>query len=237
MIYFYYGEDRDKVYKKAKGVFEALKSKKPDATFVSFNEENLSQSEIQSIINSQGLFERKIVARVSDILGNSELAKEMITFIESLASSENIVIWSESNGTKINLDKIKKYAEKSEEFSNKIENKNSFNIFSISDAIGNRDKKKFWNLILEAIRNGVSPEEIHGTIWWQIKVIIISTKTDSAEEAQLKPFVYSNARKFSKNWASEDLRSVSQRLVSMYHMSHLGECDLNIELEKLALSI
>jgi hypothetical protein len=63
MIYFFYGLDKEKANAKARGTFDALKKKKPDASFVTFSGENLTLADLDLILGAQGLFEKKMIFR------------------------------------------------------------------------------------------------------------------------------------------------------------------------------
>ncbi len=238
MIYFYFGSDRQAIQKKTKATFEALRKKKPDASFVVLNGENMSLSDLEAISSSQGLFEKKIVAKLSDILSNKDLSDDVLKLLPQMKASENIIVWGEAELNKPVLEKIKKNAEKIEEFNLKNkEVKKEFNIFALSDALGARDRKKLWYLIVEALRNGSAPEEIHGTLWWQLKCIKLADIASTAEEAGLKPFVFGKAKGFARNWPKDALDQTLNRFVDMYHDAHRGECDFEVSLERFALSI
>ncbi|MES2060156.1 MAG: hypothetical protein V4438_03935 [Patescibacteria group bacterium] len=238
MIYFYYGTDKEKVRAKARGTFEALRKKKPDASFVERNGEGLTFSDLEMMLGMQGLFEKKIVAKLSDILANKELEDEVLKNLKAMHESENIFIWSEGAVNKAPLEKIKKHAEKAEEFAAKeIFKPKEFSIFFLADALGERDKKKLWMLFVEALRRGKVMEEMHGTLFWQLKTILLAKKTKSAEEASINPFPYSKARSFAKNWQEAELQKAMSHLVDMYHKAHRGELDFEIAMEKFALSI
>jgi len=238
MIYFTFGTDRQTIQKKVRATFDALQKKKPDASFVSFDGESLSLADLEMIAGSQGLFEKKLVAKLSDVLGNKDLADDILKMLPAMKASENIIVWSEDEVNKAPLDKIKKNAEKVEEFLIKEKAaKVKFNIFALSDALGAKDRKKLWVLYIEALRSGSVAEEIHGTLWWQMKSIAVAKKTNSATEAGLNPFTYSKSKSFAKNWSDEELSGTLRSFVDMYHMAHLGQCDFEVSLEKFALSI
>ncbi len=238
MIYFFYGTDRETVQHKSRATFDALQKKKPDASFVSFDVENFSFSELEAITGSQGLFEHKIVAKLADILTNKEIADDILKALPAMKASDNIIVWSEGTVLKAPLDKIKKHAERVEEFLVKDKAaKREFNIFALSDALGSRDRKRLWPLLVEALQSGSAPEEIHGTLWWQLKSIAVAAKTRTAEEAGLKPFVYSKAKGFAKYWPEPELAKALTAFTHMYHGAHRGESDFEISLEKFALSI
>lgn len=238
MIYFYYGSDREKIQKTAKGTFEALQKKKPDASFVTLQSETLDENTLQEITSSQGLFEKKIVARISDIFEDKEKAELVMKSLKDMKGTENIIVWSEGELKKTDLEKIKKHTEKAEEFGVKEKASKSFpTIFKMTDAIAERDKKNAWTLFVEELNNGVAEEELHGTIFWQMKSILLAKKTKSADDAGLNPYVYSKAKSFSRKWEDEELTSSIEKLVRMYHEAHRGKIDFATALEKWVLSI
>jgi DNA polymerase III delta subunit len=238
MIYFYYGTDREKIQKTARATFDALKKKKPDASSVSFDTETFTADLLQEISVSQGLFEKKIVAKLSNILEDKDKAEIILDTLKAMKETENIIVWSEGEVNKAPLEKIKKYAEKVEEFGVKQKAEKKFpSIFKMTDAIGDKDKKTAWGLLVEEMQNGTASEEIHGTIFWQIKSIAIAKKTDTAEESGINPFVYGKAKNFARNWSDEELNGSITELVDMYHRAHRGEVDFEVELERWVLKI
>lgn len=238
MIYFYYGTDREKIQKTSRSTFEALQKKKPDASFVSFDSEALDENVLKDVTSSQGLFERKVVARITDVLENKENAEMVLKFLKEMKETENIIVWSEGEVRKADLEKIKKSAEKVAEFGVKEKAVKKFpSIFRMTDAIGDKDRKTAWVLLVDEIQNGTASEELHGTIFWQIKSILIAKITKTADEAGLNPYVYSKAKSFSKNWTEDELNKSVSDLVHMYHMAHRGEVDFEAGLEKWVLSL
>lgn len=238
MIYFYYGTDRGKIQKTARATFEALQKKKPDASFVSFDEESLTESILQEVASSQGLFEKKIVAKISNIFDDKGKAEIVLKYLKQMKETENIIVWSEGEMKKTDLEKIKKNAEKAEEFGIKDKSVKKFpDIFKMPDAIGDKDKKTAWMLLIKEFKKGTVKEEIHGTIFWQIKSILVAKKTKTADESGLNPFVFSKAKSFAKKWETKDLDNAVSDLVNMYHKAHRGEVDFEVELERWVLGV
>src|SRR5690606_12055282 len=91
-----------------------------------------------------------------------------------------------------------------------------FNIFSLTDAVGARDKRKAWVIYMQALASGLSAEEIFFRIVWQVKTMLIAAKTSSAAEADMKPFPYSKAKGFLKKFKAEELEKMSENLVLGY---------------------
>lgn len=69
------------------------------------------------------------------------------------------------------------------------EYKGAFNVFALTDSVGERDKRKSWTLYQKALAGGMSAEEVFWRIVWVVKTMLLVSKTKSAEEAEVKPFV------------------------------------------------
>ena len=112
-----------------------------------------------------------------------------------------------------------------------------FNIFLLTDAVGARKKKEAWILYQRALFAGLSAEEIFFKIVWQIKSMLIASKTKSVEETDMKPFPYSKAKSFLKNFKLEELEEFSTRLVLGYHLARRGEEEMETLVEKTLLGL
>jgi hypothetical protein len=161
----------------------------------------------------------------------------VIDSLQELAESPNVFIWVESGVTKKEHEKIEKYAEKIQDFSvAKKDTKPAFNIFSLGDAFGARDKKRLWMQYIDAQQH-FAVEEIHGTLFWQIKSMLLAAKTKSAKEADMKPFPYNKAKGYTKQYSVEELTELSRGLLAVSHDARRGSHDFSIALERWVLSI
>ena len=237
MIYFFSGEDNKKSFDKASALFQNLKSKKSEASFLSFDQEEISLSILDELIISQGLFSKKIVAFLKYPLERTDLKKEILKKIKLLRDSENIFVWVERD---LNASEEKTISEFSEKYliskgDKKI--KEDFNIFSLTEAFGRRDKFKLWTLILEAYRKNKSAEEIQGVLFWQSKSIALSKSEKTSEGAGLKPFSFTKAKQFGNNFSDEEINNTLKKLVEIYHEAHLGKVNFEMALEEFALGL
>ena len=112
-----------------------------------------------------------------------------------------------------------------------------FNIFLLTDAIGARDKRGAWVLYQKALASGMVADEIFWRVMWGIKALILSQKGKDAAETGLNPFVYKKNKAFLKNWKTEELENLSEKLTLGYHDARRGIGDIDSLLEKTILSI
>jgi hypothetical protein len=154
--------------------------------------------------------------------------------VKTLADSENVFVVSLSKDC-FDKEKIKNvvfHIVKSD-----LKKKEVTNVFALSDAIGRKDKKNSWLIYRKLIEEGFEPEEIHGTIFWQIKSLAIADVSKDAIEAKMKPFVFSKSKGFLKNFKEGEIQNWLSKLVEIYHKSHRGEYALENALEVFLLGI
>jgi DNA polymerase III delta subunit len=244
MIYLLYGRDGDKARKKLHELVESLLKKKPDASHVRMNDETFSEQELESLLGSMGLFSNKAIIELDNIFRNKDSKQIILEKLKEIASSENIFVFLEGELNKTDLTKFEKNAQKVQEFKQterahfkEVSKEKDFNIFSLTDALGKKDKKQLWVLFQKATMKNISPEEIHGILFWQIKALLLATESQSAKEAGLNPFVFQKSQGFARNFSLPELRAISSKLVELYHQARRGIIEFETGLERFILEM
>ena len=240
MIYLIYGNNFSKTRSKLQEILSLQIKKKPDASYFKLNSENWDTRILDEFISSQGLFESKYIVVVDSMLSNKDSYEEIKTKLKEISASPNIFIFIDGSLTKEMVNKVSKYSEKIQEFSDKKEGPTKIgeiNVFTMTDALGARDKKRLWIMYQKAIFVGMEPEEIFRLFFWQIKSMLISQMSKSAKDAGLNPFVYKKSLGFAKNFKKDELNKLSSDLIRTYHDARRGILDFNIALERFVLEI
>jgi DNA polymerase III delta subunit len=237
MLYFLYG-DIPKASEKARDLVNSLLLKQPDAARFKIDSQNWQTGEMEGLLHGQGLFSQRYIIEFRHLLEESEISDSVISFLPEIAQSENIFIWMDRDVTDKHLKEIKKHAAKVQEFTvaKKIDNKPAFNLFSLGDALIERNKQKLWVLFQDALNYSVV-EEIHGTLFWQMKNMVLVNKVQTAAEADLKPFVFSKAKSALKKYSEKEIENMFENLLAVSHDARRGKHDFRIALEKWILSI
>lgn len=240
MLYTFYGTDTNKSLAKAKTFVESLRTKRPDATFISVDANTWSPIVVRENAGGQGLFSNKYIVYIDRVCEKKDNVESLIDVMSLMKDSENIFVILEG---KVNADlkkTIEKYSDKSvstDLVENKYAKSSDFNIFSLADAIGERNAMKAWSIYRTAVEKGHEPEAIVGTLFWQVKSMIQASTAKSATEAGLSPFVYSKAKKSSEKYSEKERNDLIRSLIQIYHDGHRGKCDIELQTEKLVLSI
>jgi len=233
MIYLYYGNDAPKVRHKAFRFIETLIEGETLATHVTT--ENYTPGVFIDYAESASLFGGTEVIVIDTLSEDDTVFAQMLEFLPLMAESANHFVLIESTLRAPEKKKIQTHTKIIEEVTG--ETKEKFNTFLLTDAYLRKDKKSLWLLLMEAWKAGESNEAIIGILFWQIKTLRLVSKTKSAEDAGVKPFVYSKAKRALGQFTQDDLENHSRSLLAIYHEGHQGKIDTTLALEKWVLSI
>ncbi len=234
MIYVFLG-DRLKTTEAVRKNTENLLKKKPDAEVFKITDDNFSLDLLLELINSQGLFSKKyIVVLDSVFLKNIDIKDNVL--LNSIKESEHIFFIIEDKINDSDRKSLDKFFEKVTVYDKK-ESKEFFNVFTLANDLGRKDKKNLWINFFKATSFGVEAEEILGVLFWQIKTILLCLNTKDPKEFSISPFAYKNAILFAKNWKKEELLLLSDKIVEISDMTRSGEGESEVLLEKLILEI
>lgn len=192
---------------------------------------DIQSVEVENLVSVQtGLFGDREMYIIHSLARTLDIKK----ILEEYTASENIFIFSEDTITKPIAKIFEKHESKIHDFGKEEKiKKQEFNMFSLTDALGVRDKKNLWLLFRQAIQKG-SPEEIHGILFWQIKNLAL-VKT-SATNPGMNPFVYQKTSGYATKFTLEEIQKMTRDLVYIFH-NRDSHSTLDIELEKFILAL
>lgn len=236
MLYVIYGTDREKGRKRFQTLREKLRG-------VCGNEITLAEGEatdglLDTTTSSRGLFGETTLFILDSILEKKAEQEVIASRAKALATSLNHFLIFEPTLDKNAVAEILEHATEMEEHvGKKIDTRPAFNIFSLGDALGMRNKKDLWVLYEQAITAGLEPEEICGTLFWAVKNIALMKNAKPGDDAGLNPFVAKKSRGFASNYTKEEITGLSRSLSIMYHEAHRGGEPMAIAIEKFVLSL
>jgi len=211
------------------------KAEKAGNETVRITDANFSEGLVASYFGGDDLFGKTTIVVLDRVCANKNARDFIFSSLSELSSSLNDFLFFEE---KLLVDDIKILEKAGGEVVTKKKAvgkpMEEFNIFALADALGLRDKKTLWTLYVQAIRAGKTPEEISGTLFWQVKSMLLVAK---GEGRGLNPYVKNKAVRFIKNYTGDELQKLAYELVSEYHESRRGGLPLEGRLEKLILSL
>ena len=237
MFYFLYGKNSKESRKKLHSLVEILHGKRPGSEIFRINDENWSDAQFDELLVAQGLFDQKYIIVLDSLFGKKEVKEFILDRTKEMKESDNVFLILESDTDKKTVTAVSKHADKVQEFADESFKPERFNTFALADAFGKRDKRSLWVGYLKAIDLGISPEEISGVLFWQIKNILIAKKTKDAKESKLSPFADSKARMFIKNFTDAEISEKARSIVEATQAVRQGEGEMEVLLEKIVLSV
>jgi len=236
MLYLLYGTDTNKSRSKLHELLDLAQKKRPDAELFRLHAENWSEGQLDELMQSHGLFESKYTVVLDGLLEKKESKSAMLDRLDALRDSDQIFLMIEGTVDAATLKKIEAFAKQVQESALPQNKKPSFNIFSITDKLVQKDKKGLWISYIDLLQKGAGPEEVHGILFWQVKNMLLASRADQ-KETGLSPFVYKNALSGARNFKEEELVSLSSRLVDITHRVRTGKGEMEVMLEKWILEL
>lgn len=225
MLYVLAGSGFEKIRKRAAEITQGY-------DVVRFGEGSEPFENAVGHLGAAGLFSKKIALYLDR---PDEVSEEFFTEnLKAFADSETPVVAVVSNVNAAFKKKVPKNA-RLEIFETDAQ-KEAFapSVFALADAFAKGDRKGAWVLYRRFIENGAAPEELHGTLAWQARTLVLASKAQSAAEAGLKPFVYSKAKSALAK-LNVPPEALSRELVAVYHRARAGEGSLENLLEEFLL--
>lgn len=230
MIIIFYNHTRKEIRK----ILESKKLLTVDDEVHTIDPTVWTQESVDELTKTKGLFSSREIFFVDHVLSELE-PDEIYKEAKILSESENIAVFLESESIK-GMGQLEKFAK----FVFKAQTKTKapvFNVFSLTDALFEKDRKKLWLLYQKTILEGLDLEfEVHKILFWGVKMLALAKNYNSAVSAGISPFVFSKAKKGTDKFEGGEIEKVSQNLTEMTIRARQGE-DWEILLEQFVLSI
>ena len=239
MLYILYGTDMRKAREKLNSLVGTLLARKKDAALIRVPLELFDPNQLTEYIGIQGLFVERSIIVFDSLFLDPANKDHIVKHAEELKQSDNVFIILEGNIDAKTLATLSKYAEKVQEFAAPPMkgHKPAFNIFLLSDALGERNKKKLWIMYQVGRTHNISDEEMHGILFWGVKNMLLSRGAKSPNAAGLSPFVFRKASSYSKNYTEPELSLLSRKLMELYHEARRGAGPFDLLFEQFILGL
>jgi len=237
MIYLIQGNDELKTRHKYDAVIESLLARKKDSVAWKIDSENFDEEKFRELIVAQDLFVNKYVVGCDHLIGNKKSVDFILENLEEIKSSANIFIILEDSLEEKTLKQVRKFTEKDLSFDKKMGEERKFNVFALTDALGERNRKKLWVLYQEALRADVPAEDVFWRLHWMVKHLLFFKKVKDPASSELKGYARSKIQNYAKNFRVEELEKLSGNLVELFHSARRGEGEMEIELERFVFGI
>jgi hypothetical protein len=222
MLYIFYGTNEQKARIKAKELIGGLQKKAPDAELVRITDgevDDVTQSvDIMGLLGTQGLFKQNYLLYLDGvdnvILGFSDIQ------LDAMKQSSHICIALMGKLTPKQKSQVEKYANKITEYKLGSEASksmsDSFDVFTVANALKDRSKPKLWQALSMARLSGSNGEAIVGMMFWAVKDMLIKRQL--------------------RNYTEQELKSMAIKLAGLPSLARKGRVSIHNALEEFALS-
>lgn len=235
MIYLFCGYDRTRARAKATQVLAAFRKKNPTGAVFRFEAENFSQERFEELLaGAGGLFGEKRLIFCQELGENSAAADCLLEHLPTAAASAVVVLWLEPAADRALKERVKQAGGRVAEFIARPPTE--FNLFSLTDAFGARDRARLWLEFQRSLAAGVPAEEVFWRLVWQLKTMRLAALVENP--STLKPYTAKKAKQFNQNFRSGELSQLAARLVRLWHETKREDGrDFPLELEHFLFNI
>ncbi|MEA1929522.1 MAG: hypothetical protein U9M92_01375 [Patescibacteria group bacterium] len=250
MLYVFYGADTDKAREKWRRTLAVFKTKNETGDVFHFDPYKFNQAQLEELAGSgTGLFDEKRLVASDRLLENKEALIWFEDWLEHIAASTNTFVLLEEKIDAKLAKKIEKAGGKlghsKPELGHRVSNPQRRSVskfevanpFALTNAFGDRDRKKTWVKLQKALYGGETPEQIFWRLSWQIKTMLLVKKSAGAKLKSLKPFVLQKTSRQVAKFEVEELEQFSNKMIALWHDSRRGLSDFGLGLEQLVLSL
>jgi hypothetical protein len=184
-----------------------------------------------SYLEQRGMFQPEVVIIIDRPLDGAEGKEYVLEHGEALNGSKTKVFVIQPEVDALTRKKLEKLGT-IEVFDERVRDETTPpSAFALVDAMQVGDRKRAWILYRDLINAGVSAEEVHGTLAWAARGVVLASNTRSADEAGMKPYPYGKAKDVARRLKPGDAVAQSAELVRLYHDARMGRGTLEDLLE------
>ncbi|MDE0243693.1 MAG: hypothetical protein OYG31_03220 [Candidatus Kaiserbacteria bacterium] len=193
MLYVFYG-DRYAARELSRQYVAVCKKKRPHAEYLSISPLSASRS-LEELLFGQGLFEKKYIVFCDEVLGDKTCSGHLQQNLEQYHQSPHMFIIFEPSLKPTEEKKLSRAGatmQKSEERQKQHDHRR---LFSFTDTFLKRDVGKTFAALHQLLRDGEPADSLTQILLWQLRTLCATDRSDNAEDAGLKPFVYQKAKR------------------------------------------
>ena len=179
-----------------------------------------------------GMFTRRVALIIDRPMDSAEGKEYMLEHAETFAASDTQVFVIQQDVDVVTKKKLEKLGTvEVYDLPHTRELVSPPNSFELVDAVQAGDRKRAWILYRQCMANGASAEEVHGTLAWAARGVVLASKTKNADEAGMKSFPYDKAKRVARTLTPALAEAQSAELVALYHDARMGRGSLEDLLE------
>jgi hypothetical protein len=235
MIYLIYGSDQIKARRRFHTVVDLLVKKGGGSELFVVSPEDGTEV-LENLLVGNSLFGNKYVVAADGLLATDKMAKVVTNHLGEMVESPHAFVLLEEAVNAEHLKMMTGVAFKIEFFETTTNNR-GYNIFVLTDTWAERHKKNTWIKYQEALKAGMSEEEIFWKLVWQTKNLLLAKTSQDPQKLGLHPYALKKTIAYASKYTEPELKSKLSNLTDTYHRARRGELELVAGVEQLILEI
>ena len=192
MLSVFYG-DRFQSRELSKQFVAACKKKRPDAEYLVVSPSAACQS-LEELLFGQGLFERKYIVFCDEIVSDASCSGYLLKNLAAYSASPHMFIIFEPNLATAAEKRFTGVGAIMHKSPVRRERSDSRRLFSFTDTFLRGKTEATFASLHTLLSDGESPDSVIQIILWQLRTLAVVDRSESAEAAGVKPFVYKKSR-------------------------------------------
>ena len=192
MLYAFCG-DRYAAREHCRAFVEVCKKKRELAEYVYLSSAVTHQS-LEEMLLGRGLFESKSIVFCDEMLGEPS-GEHLLNNPGQYHASPNMFVVFEPKMTVTHEKLFAKSGATVKRFKEQTQREDARTLFAFTDIFLTGNTAKSFAAFHRLVRNGESPSSILNILLWQIRMLTLVSQSATADEAGIKPFVYTKTKK------------------------------------------
>lgn len=214
---------------------DVLATAPPETDIIYIEADAFVPGQLAEVVHGTSLFATTYIYVLDTPSDNTAYQAEFAAQLEALAESVHHFIVLEKQLKAPEKKKLSKHADTVTDYS--VTKPKRPDAFTMAARLCERNKRGLWLELQTARANQLRPEEIIGTLWWQLKTLRLAATTNSAEEAGMKSYPYQKAKQALGTYSQSEIETLSRKLLAVYHDGHTGVRDIDLALEEWVLTV
>ena len=192
MLYIFCG-DRYSAREHARAFADACKKKRENAEYIYFSPAVTHQS-LEELLFGQGLFEKKYIVFCDEILANP-VSEHLLRNIAAYHASPHMFVVFEPSLEAKQEREFTKHDAVVKRYKEQASQEDTRALFGFTDVFMRGDRNKTFAALHRLLLRGESPSSLLNILLWQLRMLVLTSRSNSATEAGVKPFVYTKAKR------------------------------------------
>ncbi len=199
MLYVFCG-DRFSSRNYAGSFADACRKKRTQAEYI-YLSPGFPHHSLEELLFGQGLFEKKYIVFCDEMLGDT-LSGHLTENLGAYQSSPHMFIIFEPALTAAQEKSFTECGASIKRFREQVAAEDSRALFAFTDVFVRRDRGKTLAALYRLLQKGESPTSLLNILLWQLRMLVLVSRSENAVAAGVKPFVFTKAKKALTSFAS-----------------------------------